>query len=73
VLDDPDVVRVASLFGEPREVLGYDWIPTIPGLNYPGDYAADYGGDPVAWIRRDVQGEFADAGLPASREAPNGR
>lgn len=73
VLDDPDVVRAASLFGEPRDVLGYDWIPTIPGINYPGDYTADYGRDPVAWIRRDVEGEFADTGPLAAREAPDGR
>jgi hypothetical protein len=64
VLDDPDVVRVASLYGDPKNILGYDWIPTLPGINYPGDYAKDYAPDPVSWIRRDVDGEFA--GNPGS-------
>jgi hypothetical protein len=57
-LDDPDVVRLANALGGPQ-LLEYDWIPAIPGINYPGDYAADYARDPVAWIRRDQTGEFA--------------
>ncbi len=72
VLDDPDVVRAASVFGDPAEVLAYDWVPTIPGINHPGDYASDYGDDPVAWIRRDVEGEFASAVIGDS-EASHGR
>jgi hypothetical protein len=72
VLDDPDVVRAASLFGEPAEVLAYDWIPTIPGINHPGDYTRDYGDDPVAWIRRDVEGEFASTGVAGGSEASHG-
>jgi len=67
VLDDPDVVRVASLYGEARDVLSYDWIPTLPGINYPGDYEKDYAPDPVSWIRRDVDGEFAG---PQARQTP---
>ena len=61
VLDDPDVVRVAALYGEPAHLLDYDWIPTIPGINYQGTYESDYAPDPVRWIRRDVDGEFAGA------------
>lgn len=59
VLDDPDVVRVATLYGEPAHLLEYDWIPTIPGINYQGSYESHYAPDPVSWIRRDVDGEFA--------------
>jgi hypothetical protein len=59
VLDDPDVIRVASLYGDPAHILDYDWIPTLPGINFAGNYATDYAPDPVAWIRRDVDGEFA--------------
>ena len=58
MLDDPDVVRIASALGDPG-LLEYDWIPAIPGINYPGDYQADYASDPVAWIARDQNGEFA--------------
>jgi hypothetical protein len=57
-LDDPDIVRLANTIGGP-ELLEYDWIPTLPGLNYPGDYFRDYANDPVPWIRRDQEGEFA--------------
>jgi hypothetical protein len=58
VLDDPAVVRLANSLGGPG-LLEYDWIPTIPGINHPGDYRRDYGPDPVSWIRRDQLGEFA--------------
>jgi hypothetical protein len=59
-LDDPDVVRIAQALGG-SELLDYDWVPAVPGINYLGDYHADYAADPVAWIRRDQRGEFARA------------
>jgi hypothetical protein len=69
-LDDPDIVRIASALGDPA-LLEYDWIPAVPGINYPGDYVADYASDPVSWIRRDQAGEFtAAAGAPADAAAP---
>lgn len=58
VLDDPAVRRLASLIANPDDLLSYDWIPAIPGINYDGDYARDFAPDPVGWIRRDVAGEF---------------
>ncbi len=58
VLDDPAVRRLASLIANPDDLLAYDWVPAIPGMNYPGDYDRDYAPDPVTWIRRDVAGEF---------------
>jgi hypothetical protein len=58
VLEDPAVRRLAALIANPDELLAYDWVPAIPGINHPGDYARDYAPDPVAWIRRDVAGEF---------------
>ena len=61
VLDDPVVRRVASLIADPDVLLAYDWIPAIPGINHPGNYERDYAPDPVPWIRRDVEGEFANA------------
>ena len=59
-LNDPDVRRLASALGGP-DLLTYDWVPYIPGINAPGDYMADYGRDPVAVIRREVTGEFERA------------
>ncbi len=60
VLDDPEIVRLASALGGP-ELLEYDWIPALPGINHPGDYRTDYADDPAAWIRREQLGEFAGA------------
>jgi hypothetical protein len=57
---DPDVVRLAETIGAP-ELLEYDWIPAVPGINYPGDYDRDYAKDPVSWIQREQRGEFAQA------------
>ncbi len=56
-LDHPRVVRLASSLGGPSH-LEYDWIPAVPGINYPGDYRRDYAHDPVSWIRREQTGEF---------------
>ena len=58
MLDEPDVVRVANVLGN-SSLLEYDWIPALPGINYPGDYQRDYAQDPVSWIRREQNGEFA--------------
>jgi hypothetical protein len=59
VLDDPDVRALAASLGNAEDLLSYDWVPAIPGINYPGDYQRDYASDPVAWIKRDIAGEFA--------------
>ncbi len=58
MMDDPEVVRLANVLGD-SNLLEYDWIPALPGINYPGDYQKDYAHDPVAWIRREQEGEFA--------------
>ncbi|MQB00728.1 MAG: hypothetical protein GEU78_10620 [Actinobacteria bacterium] len=58
VLEDDDVRRLAGIFGEPDEVLAYDWVPNIPGVNSPGDYEKDFAADPVSVIAWEVKGEF---------------
>ncbi len=58
ILDEPDVVRLALTLGD-TSLLEYDWIPAVPGINYPGDYFKDYASDPISWIERDQNGEFA--------------
>jgi len=50
--DDPEVRRVATKFGDPDKWLRNLWVPAVPGINYPGDYARDYTPDPVAWQRK---------------------
>lgn len=56
-LDDPDVIRLAEKFGDPREILKEDWIPRIPGISIPGDYWKDYAPDPAGWIRQDKESD----------------
>jgi hypothetical protein len=57
-LDDPEVRQVAARFGDPDELLAEDWIPAIPGINYPGRYMDDYGRDPASWIRAEISGKL---------------
>jgi hypothetical protein len=58
ILDAPATIRHANSLGD-TSLLQYDWIPALPGINYPGDYNKDYASDPVSWIARDQLGEFA--------------
>ncbi len=52
-LDDPDVRKLASKFGNPNKLLREVWIPAIPGINVKGNYMKDYASNPSAWIRRE--------------------
>jgi hypothetical protein len=47
--DDPDVRDLAATFGDPDQLLRDDWVPEIPGITAPGDYAA-YAENPAAWV-----------------------
>lgn len=65
VLDDPEVRTLAAKHGDPDEILSEEWIPAIPGINYPGDYMRDYGANPAEWIRKEVEEQLpATAGVP---------
>ena len=55
-LDDPSVRSVASKYGDADKLLKEEWIPQIPGINYPGDYMRDYGRDPVSWVWKESKG-----------------
>ncbi|MBI4491237.1 MAG: hypothetical protein HY690_00375 [Chloroflexi bacterium] len=48
-LDDPEVRELAAQYGDPDEVLREEWVPSIPGISAPGDYA-DYAADPGRFI-----------------------
>jgi hypothetical protein len=64
-LDDPEVRRVAGQYGNPDDLLSEDWIPTIPGITYPGDYMREYGHDPATWIKKELDGQLpATIGVP---------
>ncbi|MBI3940821.1 MAG: hypothetical protein HY315_08300 [Acidobacteria bacterium] len=54
-LDDPEIRALASKYGKADEILDVDWVPAIPGINVPGDYAKDYGNDPGAYLKKEWQ------------------
>lgn len=64
-LDDPEVRAVATKYGDPNEILKEDWIPPVPGINYPGDYMRDFGNDPAAWVWKELNGLLPETiGVP---------
>lgn len=65
LFQDRDMQQLAETLGGP-ELLDYDWIPALPGINYSGDYFKDYANDPVSWIEREQRGEFAPRDVGAS-------
>jgi hypothetical protein len=52
-LDDPEVVKAAAKFGDPKVLLREAWVPAVPGINIPGNYA-DYAKNPNPWIIKDI-------------------
>jgi hypothetical protein len=51
-LQEAEVRALAARYGDPDELLNVDWVPDRAGINVPGDYAQDYGRDPVAYWQR---------------------
>jgi len=51
-LDDPKIRTLAVKYGNPDELLSYDWVPPLPGINCEGDYLKDYAPDPVGYMKR---------------------
>jgi hypothetical protein len=47
--DDPEVRDLAARYGDPDQVLHDDWVPEIPGITVPGDYA-EYAVNPAPWV-----------------------
>lgn len=50
-MSDPEVRGLATKYGDPDELLSYDWIPPLPGINCEGEYLRDYAPDPVAYLK----------------------
>jgi len=64
-LDDPEVRSLAGKYGDPEDILSEEWIPAIPGINYPGNYMDDYGKDPTEWVTKEIEEQ-----LPATMGVP---
>lgn len=54
-LDDPGIRRLAAKYGDADLWLDESWNPAVPGLNMPGDYWDDYGADPLAWVKHELE------------------
>ena len=50
-LDDPKIRALAVKFGNPDELLSYDWVPPLPGINCEGDYLKDYAPNPLGYLQ----------------------
>jgi hypothetical protein len=51
-MDDPQIRALATKYGTPDDLLSYDWIPPLPGINSPGDYLKEYAPDPTAYLKK---------------------
>ncbi len=51
-LDDAKIRALAVKYGDPDEVLSYDWQPPLPGINCEGDYLKDYAPDPLGYLKK---------------------
>lgn len=53
-LDDPGIRKLAAKYGDADLWLDESWNPAVPGLNMPGHYWKDYGADPLAWVKHEL-------------------
>jgi hypothetical protein len=54
-MSDPDIKAIAHKYGDPEELLKYDWVPPLPGINCEGDYLNDYAPDPLAYLKKRIK------------------
>ncbi len=54
-MSDPEIRALATKYGDPDELLRYDWVPPLPGINCEGDYLKDYAPDPVAYLKKRLE------------------
>ncbi len=52
IMSDPKIRALATKYGDPDELLRYDWQPPLPGINCEGDYLKDYAADPAAYLKK---------------------
>jgi len=55
-------------YGSAAELLREDWIPAIPGINVPGDYANDYARDPETYMKQEARKAYGEAIDRAKKE-----
>ena len=55
MFDDPEIRALAASYGDPDLLFRYEWIPSVPGINMPGNYENDFARDPWGWIMSEWQ------------------
>ncbi len=53
-MDDPKIRALAVKYGHPDELLSYDWVPPLPGINCEGAYLKDYAPNPIAYLKKRI-------------------
>ncbi len=48
-MDDPEIRMLAERYGDPDELLREAWVPQVPGITVPGEYAT-YAANPAKLI-----------------------
>jgi hypothetical protein len=51
-MNEPAIRALATKYGDPDELLSFDWIPPLPGINCDGNYLQDYASDPMAYLNK---------------------
>ena len=55
VMGDPGLRALAVRYGDPDDLLSFDWVPPLPGVNCEGDYIKDYATDPVFYLKKRLE------------------
>jgi hypothetical protein len=53
-LADSGLRAIATKYGDPDELLTYDWIPPLPGINCERDYLQDYAKGPIEYLKKRI-------------------
>ena len=53
-MNDPGLRALAVKYGDPDDLLSFDWVPPLPGINCDGDYMVDYAPNPVSYLKKRI-------------------
>ncbi|WP_420732315.1 hypothetical protein, partial [Hwanghaeella sp. 1Z406] len=54
-LDDPEIRKICSKYGDPEMWMDESWNPAVPGINMDGDYWDHYAKDPLHWVKTELE------------------
>lgn len=56
-MHDPGLRALAVKYGDPDDLLSFDWVPPLPGINCEGNYLRDYAPDPVSYLKKRIEAD----------------